>query len=454
MMTVTPSHSELTDVYRTLRDRLYDLSTSEPSAPILRVQVSAPPVDFLSWLDAQPHNLRIYWQTRDGVSETAGVGAADAIESSEHDRLADALTLIGRRTAGSDAQYFGGLCFDPHRPPNDSAWRRFGAFRFVLPRLELHRDRTGTRLTLNLRRDELSPTCIGDVTADLRTLHDPDSPDDTKLTLIGGWRHHPDLDGWNQAIDYALKLISENRLAKVVPARRTDGVISAPCSPWRILHRLRGDTNGRYLFGFQIDDAAFIGASPECLYRRLGRTIESEAVAGTGRVSGDPAADRRLAEELLASDKDRREHNHVVEHLKSAFQALHVDFSSDAEPGFIEVPGARHLITSFKGKLTEEASDAAILEALNPTPAVGGTPSAAALEHLRAHEPFDRGWYAGPFGRVEAASAEFTVAIRSALIVGDRISLYAGAGIVEGSDPAREWSELDTKIAPFTRLFR
>jgi menaquinone-specific isochorismate synthase len=98
-------------------------------------------------------------------------------------------------------------------------------------------------------------------------------------------------------------------------------------------------------------------------------------------------------------------------------------------------------------------TDAEVLRALHPTPAVGGYPGVEALEEIRALEPFDRGWYAGPVGWIGADAAEFAVGIRSGLVRGNTLALFSGAGIVAGSAPEGEWAEIEQKIGDFTRMF-
>jgi menaquinone-specific isochorismate synthase len=106
-----------------------------------------------------------------------------------------------------------------------------------------------------------------------------------------------------------------------------------------------------------------------------------------------------------------------------------------------------------RGTLQEGVSDAEVLDALHPTPAVGGYPRVEAFEEIRDLEPFDRGWYAGPVGWIGADSAEFAVGIRSGLVSGRKLSLFSGAGIVAGSTAEDEWTEIEQKIDDFTRIF-
>lgn len=110
-----------------------------------------------------------------------------------------------------------------------------------------------------------------------------------------------------------------------------------------------------------------------------------------------------------------------------------------------------HLFAGMWGVLSDKVSDADLMRALHPTPAVGGVPTKVAMEAIAHHEPFDRGWYAGPVGWIGANASEFAVGIRSALVERNRIALYAGAGIVEGSTAEGEWEEIEQKISDFTK---
>ena len=110
----------------------------------------------------------------------------------------------------------------------------------------------------------------------------------------------------------------------------------------------------------------------------------------------------------------------------------------DERPFLAKLNRLQHLKVRFQGHLCDGVSDADLLAALHPTPAVAGYPREASLRFLREHEPFDRGWYAGPVGWIGADATEFAVAIRSTLIEGNRAHLFSGAGIVAGSDAEQE----------------
>jgi menaquinone-specific isochorismate synthase len=180
--------------------------------------------------------------------------------------------------------------------------------------------------------------------------------------------------------------------------------------------------------------------------------LESEAVAGTRPRSLDTVEDERLESQLLKISKEQLEHRLVVDSLQKTFQRLCTEFEQDKSPSVLKLSRVQHLRTAFSGHLRGNLGDAQILEAFHPTPATCGSPAREALEFILGHEPFDRGWYAGPIGCVSQGDAEFTVAIRSMLWRGSELNVFAGAGIVEGSDPEREWSELEDKIAGVLHL--
>ena len=198
---------------------------------------------------------------------------------------------------------------------------------------------------------------------------------------------------------------------------------------------------------------AVVSASPERLFRREGRAVESEAVAGTRPRGVSEADDAVLRDELLRSEKDKAEHEHVRVGIRETLGPLCEELEIEEGVSEMKLARRRHLISRVRGMLRGGVTDAEVLQALHPTPAVCGCPRDEALEEIRALEPFDRGWYAGPVGWIGADEAEFAVGIRSGLVRGNRLALFSGAGIVAGSVPENEWAEIEQKIGDFTRMF-
>jgi isochorismate synthase len=199
-----------------------------------------------------------------------------------------------------------------------------------------------------------------------------------------------------------------------------------------------------------------VGASPELLVSRRGLVVSANPLAGSAPRSGDPDEDRANAQALGSSAKDRQEHAFVVEHVFRTLKPLCEELRHDPEPQLLATANVWHLSTRFSGRLKRPAPTALELAAaLHPTPAVCGTPTATAATTIAELEPFERGCYAGPVGWVDAdGDGEWALALRCAELVGDRATLYAGAGIVAESEPDRELDETERKFRAFLDSLR
>ena len=188
-----------------------------------------------------------------------------------------------------------------------------------------------------------------------------------------------------------------------------------------------------------------IAATPERLVKRDGAIVMCDALAGTIRSSAGETDREAAGAALLASTKDRREHDLVVRAIRAALEIAGAQIDTPAEPVVRALRHVLHLHTPFRATLREPRH---VLElAAHPTPAVGGTPTSFANAWIRTHEPVARGWYAAPVGWFDLdGNGELAVAIRSGVIAGNRAHLWAGAGIVAGSDPDRELAETELKL--------
>jgi isochorismate synthase len=203
------------------------------------------------------------------------------------------------------------------------------------------------------------------------------------------------------------------------------------------------------LFAVGEGDAVFLGASPERLIRVEGERVETAALAGTAPRGGSQAADRALGEALCDCRKNGAEHAAVVDYLKSVLADCCDGVEVAAEPTLLRTRTVQHLCTELKAR-RRGGSPVSLLELvsrMHPTPAVGGAPRDMALRWLAAHEGIDRGWFAGPVGYLQSqGDGEFAVALRSALVRGRSATAWAGAGIVEGSEPRAEFTETELKL--------
>ncbi len=254
---------------------------------------------------------------------------------------------------------------------------------------------------------------------------------------------------WEEMVHRALQAIARGELAKVVLARYQEYVREAPFDPWLTLVRLCRMYPSTTCFLMEPRPGlAFVGATPELLVRLSGKRVTTMALAGSAPRGATPQEDRHRARSLLHSAKNRREHAWVLQALVQALRPWTQDLRFPSRPRLRTLPNVHHLETPVQARLVR-GTWWDLVRALHPTPALGGWPRQPALAFLRREEPFDRGWYGGVVGVVTLeGDGEAYVAIRSALVLGQRARLFAGAGIVSGSHPAQEWEETELKLQP------
>jgi menaquinone-specific isochorismate synthase len=391
------------------------------------------------WLDCSPLFPRFFWRSRSGGDQTLAMGSA-AFGS-----LADLLEILDDGDPG--IRVFGGCRFDA-ASHNSSDWADFPDEYFFVPKAEIIRSGGRTTLAVNLSDNE---TDLSDVSKWIERLGDTGAA--PRPGVLTRW-DQPNFTGWAEAVDRALQEFQSGPLEKVVLARKSCLELTETITPFALVEILAGGAPACFHFCLQptANSGAFLGASPELLFRREGTRLESEAVAGTRPRSLDTVEDERLESQLLKMSKEQLEHRLVVDSLETTFCELCADFSQDTAPSVLKLSRVQHLRTAFSGELKDGVGDDAILRAFHPTPATCGSPCAAAARFIAVNELFDRGWYAGPVGFVSRDEAEFAVAIRSMLWLGRKTHVYAGAGVVDGSESEREWNELEDKIAGVLHL--
>jgi menaquinone-specific isochorismate synthase len=429
-------------------------SLTDPGERIVRLAVPAGRVDPFRWLSEQRMFPKVYWSGREDRAGVAAVGIADLRETGVSEGPGSLSKLLASLPDSDDSgvRYYGGGRFDPLGQP-DEEWAAFGAYRFVLPRFELHAGETETILVCNL----VLPRDTDDASKIIQEIEDLSLPEGASGALLPTpvlRVDNPDLQGWRENVVRALAAFSEGRLGKVVLARRAEFGFCVDLDPTLLLESLKAATPCCFHFYAEPESGtAFLGASPERLFRRDGRSVETEAVAGTRPRGVSLTEDEGLREDLLHSAKDLSEHTYVSQGIRDALEPLCEELEIEDRVSEMMLARGRHLRSKVRGTLEDGVTDAALLDAMHPTPAVGGHPRNEALEQIHALEPFDRGWYAGPVGWIGAEGSEFAVGIRSGLVRGSTLALFSGAGIVAGSVPDEEWAEIEQKIGDFTGMF-
>ncbi|WP_273847141.1 isochorismate synthase [Rubrobacter calidifluminis] len=415
----------------------------EEEPRVVRLETALEHADPLRWLSGRIERPRIYWAARDGSLEIAASGMADVVGG-----MPEPAGILPR-----GARYYGGIRFDPGRKV-DPEWEDFGSARFVLPRFELVREGERTVMACNLVMPGDATRLEEVARAARRVASEPEGGACGVALPEPVFREDlPGAGEWAEDVRRALSTFSAGGLEKVVLARRVSLYSQEDYDPLALLGGLAPVTPGCFRFLFEPGGGvAFVVASPERLFRMEGAEVVSEAVAGTRPRGLSESEDAGLRDELLGSEKDLREHGYVRKSIGEVLGRFCTEVEVAPGPEEFVLAQGRHLRSPIRGSLRAGVSPRDVLEALHPTPAVGGWPRDEAISLIRELEPFDRGWYAGPVGWVGAEDAEFAVGIRSALVRGNEVHLFSGNGIVEGSDPEREWDELEGKLGAFAKV--
>lgn len=333
---------------------------------------------------------------------------------------------VGRAGCGPVA--FGAFPFDPAEPRT-----------LVIPEVVVGRADDGTRWLTTIGRVDATTTVDPATFAGAAVPESAIDPGDVRI-------HTPTTPAeWCAALERGRRrLTDDGPLRKFVFAREVVVETERPLPRAAVLDALRRG----YPSCFITSIGPMVGASPELLLSRRGDIVRSRPLAGTARRSPDPTVDARLAAGLLASAKDRHEHQIVIDMIHDTLLRWCSYLDAEPEPSVIGMANVQHLATYLEGRLSAPAATAIeLVTALHPTPAICGTPTDLALEVIRELEGLERGAYAGPVGWVDAAgNGDWAVGIRSAELAGTRARVFAGVGVVADSDPEAELAETRNKL--------
>ena len=291
------------------------------------------------------------------------------------------------------------------------------------------------------------------VIADSPTISAPDLDealaDAVPARPVGAVQIDPgERDAWAAAVDAAIASIASSDVDKVVLARAVDARASEPVDVRSLLTPLADDYPTCWTF--HVD--GMVGATPELLARVDRGLVTSRVLAGTIRPTGDETADLAHAAALARSSKDREEHEYAVTSVTDVLERHCSSINVPEAPSVIHLRNVMHLSTDVTGVLSDATTSLDLVDALHPSAAVCGTPTASAAALITALERLDRGRYAGPIGWVDATGdGEWGIALRAAEVSRDdpsRLRLFAGCGIVAASNPADEWAESEAKLEP------
>jgi len=451
------------------------------------VPLAGPVPPFRTLVDAM-ERPRTVWDAADEARVIAG-GAAATLTADGADRFtrirtaAERLFDTGDVHAGTEAacpRLFGGFAFHADGPANTaeadgdetdagdttetdaidadadghpSPWAGFPDARFVFPRVQVTHTEDGPWLTVNAVGPSATPEAVKKkLTAERDRLLSCEKADPAQPRPgITDRRRTTTPTRWRQAVRSTVERIDAGTLRKVVLAQALEVDLGGELAIPALLARLSEKYPDCTRFLIEPDStppAAFAGATPERLVSLRGRTVETGALAGTTGRGETPAEDEWLAAELREDEKNVHEHKLVAETIREQLAPFAASVSV-GERTVKRLATVQHLSTPITAELADDTHVLDVVEALHPTPAVGGLPPDRALETIRETEPFDRGWYAAPVGWIDAAgNGTFAVGLRSAVATRRQATLFAGVGIVGDSDPDAEWDEVELKFRP------
>ncbi|MCY3978531.1 MAG: isochorismate synthase [Chloroflexi bacterium] len=444
---------------------IHDAPINQRYGRLLSCSLSCDGIAFDRFLEAAEGQARFFWENCDEQMAFAGVGAAIELMAWGPERFAKIMAYARELFDGAFVEaednplttprLFGGFSFR-HDFMLDKTWSIYTPAFFALPHYQLARAGSAAWLTINTQipYNEAPETLIPDLRTALEQkiaqlkASEPlkDAADINALQSIDYPMSYP---VWEAMIEEATQGIRAGALRKVVLARAAELRFHERVKLLQILRHLAAQYANCYRFLFEPRPRyAFYGASPELLASVQGRQLETMALAGSAARGDTAETDRCLGDALLANDKERHEHDIVVEKMCQGLSPL--TESLEVQPArLLKLSNIQHINTPIQGRLKRASGILPLIETLHPTPALGGDPRPDALRLIRELEPIPRGWYGAPIGWIDAhGNGQFAVAIRSAVAQESRAWVYAGAGIVADSVPRREWEETELKFRP------
>lgn len=407
---------------------------------------------------------RFFWSEPGRRLALAGIGCALKIEAGDAEEryrlverqwqeVIDGCIVQGEAADHTGPHLFGGFSFDPLNESSEE-WRRYPHTKFVLPEIMWTEYEGRTWVTLNkmISRDKVQDHSDASWEDYLRVVEQlsgaaeelPSSVEEERI-----YKEEIAPTEWMSAVERAASAIRAGQMRKVVLARQMKLYADRPFDVREILGRLLREQANTYVFAIESGSDCFVGATPERLIESkdgLFRTLSLAGTIGRGRTEEE---DLRYGEFLFHDEKNLHEHALAVEMIRDAMQQLCEHVELPDAPILYRLKDVQHLLTPISGRAKEGVTLLQAIEALHPTPALGGMPREAAIEAIRELEHMDRGWYAAPIGWLNRKmDGEFAAAIRSALVRGKEASLYAGCGIVGDSVAISEYQETALKFRP------
>lgn len=400
---------------------------------------------------------RYWFRSKDERYNSVGIGYLETIKRDKYS--AEALSIeknkvykniqhvAARQGMSSRLSLFGGTRFDDKDTTDE--WNDYAMVEFHLPKWQF--DLVNRELFYSIQISDVDiDSILTEIDSELKAI------DSTEVTIPGRPEINMEKDifpkAWRSLVDQAVDVLNDEDFRKVVLARQRLITFKTQADPLYLLQRL-DDEEGTYTVYYEKNKSAFISKSPEKLFHVKDNKLVTNAVAGSSERTGDIEQDERQKTFLMADEKNRYEHELVRESTVSDLEPYSDEVKYSADPNIMQNKYIYHLHTPVEAVLNEATDVFELLNAIHPTPAVGGLPKEKAREYIMQEEYGTRGLYAAPIGLIhEDNECEFVVSIRSMLVQAKSATLFAGCGIVKGSSSEKEFEETRVKFTPMLNV--
>src|SRR5690625_2937727 len=419
------------------------------------------PLEFFNQSRVTEKN-RTFWAEPQAKFYMVGVGSAYEIEASTNrfqtteaawDKLLkNALIFNEFHQAGTGLVAIGGMSFDPKRT-TDKRWEKFAHSQLSVPEVLLTESLEAQFITVNVFLEEkhLGQTLHTIFKEKKQFLQQSSVMNEPNAQIIK--KDEQAVTEWKASVQKAIDEINNEQAEKIVLARELRITLNRSPHLGTVLQGLLHTQTTSYIFAIERGENCFVGATPERLVRVEEDDLLSTCLAGTAPRGTTDTSDEKLRVGLFNDAKNRLEHNHVVQMIREAITPYCTHMNIPETPTVKTLKNLHHLYTPVTATLNENYSIFNIVEALHPTPALGGVPYEKSLAFIRDHESFDRGWFGAPVGWLDSQrNGEFAVAIRSGLIQQNIASLFAGCGVMGDSNIDEEYEETGIKFLPMLNV--
>lgn len=452
---------------KTLQSFLYkaiDEAISLRKQPLFSWTKKIDKVDLIDVFQAAENTKkdRLFWTNSSNDFALVGVGCThkmighedrfEQLQKEWKNILQEAIIHDHFKDVGTGLVALGGMSFDPKREKS-GLWAKYPTSQLTIPAYMVVKNNSNYYLTMNryLTNKDNIEQIIHEVNMMEKILLTETEHHHSTQKVIAKKEIAPNT--WKKTVQKAVDEIKQNRAKKIVLAREMRLKLNKDANIAGMLKKLINTQPNSYIFAFEQGDNCFLGATPERLVQVQGDKLLSTCLAGTAPRGKTKEEDATIARSLLFDQKNREEHDYVVQMIKQNIEKYCEAIDIPKEPVIYPLRNLQHLYTPVTAKLKPSYTVFDIIKKLHPTPALGGVPREKALAFIREEERLDRGWYGAPIGWLDSnKNSEFAVAIRSGLIQKDEVSLFAGCGVMRDSDPEMEYDETNVKFLPMLHI--